>query len=113
VYGGITGSFIGLPLVKCHHDLCGNWSRLIRSEFRQYCPNVSVLMDVNWVMLPNAFDLHAKFEDDILEIMYLETHHHLMVDLRNQALISDDEEIFDKPNDCGNNCALMHMRMYE
>jgi hypothetical protein len=70
-------------------------------------------MDVNSVMLPNVFDLHAKFEDDILEIMYLETHHHLMVDLRNQALISDDEEIFDKPNDCGINCALMHMRMYE
>jgi len=107
VCGRIVGFFVGLPLVKLHRHWCGDWYGLIHSELRQDRPNVAVLMDVDCVMLPIAFDIHAEIEADTPEIMHLEPLLHLILDLPNQALISNDEEIIDVQNDCGNDYVLI------
>jgi len=59
VYGQIAGFLVGLPLVKLHPHWCGNWSAFIHSELCKKPPNVTVLMDVNCVRLPIAFDVHT------------------------------------------------------
>jgi hypothetical protein len=59
VLGGIAAFFIGHSLVKLYRNLRGNWSRLVHSALRQDRPNVAVLMDVDRVMLPIEFDVHA------------------------------------------------------
>jgi hypothetical protein len=106
VYGRIAGFFVGLPLVKLHRQGCGNWPGLVDSELRQDRPNVAVLIDVNRVMLPSAFDIHAKIDGDTPELMHPEPFFHLIIDLLKEALISHDKVIIDVQNDCGNNCAL-------
>jgi hypothetical protein len=64
-------------------------------------------MDVDRVMLLIVFDVPAEIEGDIPELMHPESLLHLALDLRNQALISNDKEIIDLQNDCGDNCALI------
>jgi len=66
-------------------------------------------MDVDRVMLPIAFDFHAEIEGDTPEIMHPEPLLHLIVDLPNQALVSNDKEIIDVQNDCGNNVLSLIM----
>jgi len=107
VYGRIAGFFVGLPLVKLHCHWRGNWPGLVHSELCQDRPNVAVLMDVDRVMLPIAFNVHAEVEGDTAEIMHPESLLHLILDLPNQALVSNDEEIIDVQNDCGDDCALI------
>jgi hypothetical protein len=98
-YGWIEGFFVGLPLLKHHHHWYGKRSGPIHSELCQDRPNVAVLMDVNCVKLPIAFNVHAKIEGDTPRIMHPEPLLHLIVDLANQALVSNDEEIIDVQND--------------
>ena len=93
VYGRIAGFFTGLPLVKLHCHWRGNWPGVVHSELREDRPSVAVLMDVDRVMLPVAFNLHAETEGDSPEIMHLEPHLHLVLDLPNQAIVSNDEKI--------------------
>jgi len=107
VYGWITGFFIGLPLVKLHRHWRGNWSGFIHSELRQDCPNIAVLMNVDRVMLPIAFDVHAEIDGDTLEITHLEPLLLLARDLPNQALVSHDVEMINVQNDCGNDYVLI------
>ena len=107
VYGRIAGFFVGLPLVKLHRHWRGNWSGPVHSELRQDRPNVAVLMDVDRVMLPIAFDVHAEIEGDTPEIMHPEPLLHLVLDLPNQALIRNDKEIIDVQNDRGNDYVLI------
>jgi len=107
VYGRIAGFFIGLPLGKLHCHRRGNWPGLIQSELRQDRPNIAVLMNVDRVMLPIAFNVHAEMEADTLEIMHSERLIYLVLDLPNQALVSNDKEIIDIQNDCGDDCALI------
>jgi len=94
--------FVRLPLVMLHCHWRGNWPGLVHSELRQDCPNVAVLMDVDHMMLPIAFDVHAEIEADAPKIMHLEPLLHLILDLPNQALVSNDKEIIDVQNDCCN-----------
>jgi len=103
----MAGFFVGLPLVKLHCHRRGNWPGLVHSELRQDRPNVAVLMDVDCVMLPIAFDVHAEIEGDTPEIMHPEPPLHLALDLPNQALVSNDEEIIDIQNDCGNDYVVI------
>jgi len=113
VYGRIAGFVVGLPLVKLHRHWRGNWSGLVQSELRQDRPNVAVLMDVDHVMLLIAFDVHAEIEGDTREIMHSEPRLHLVLDLPNQALVSNDEEIIDVQNHCGNDYALILIKEHE
>ena len=95
VYGRIAGFFVGLSLVKLHGHWRGNWPGLNHLELRQDRPNVTLLMDVNCVMLPIAFDVHAKIDGDTPEIMHPEPLLHLALDQPNQPLVSNDKEIID------------------
>jgi len=70
-------------------------------------------MDVDRVILPIAFDVHAKVEGDTPSIMHPEPLLHLIFDLRNQALVSNDKEIIDVQNDCGDDCALILIMEHE
>jgi len=91
IYGRIAGFFVGLPLVKLHGHWRGNWSGLIHSELRQDRPNIAVLMDVDRVMLPIAFDSQAEMERDTPKIMHAEPLLHLILDQPNEALVTNDE----------------------
>jgi hypothetical protein len=113
VYGRIAGFFIGLPLVKLHPHWCSNQSGLVHSELRQYRPNVAVLIDVDCVMLQIAFDVHAEIEGDTPEINHSEPLLHLILDLPNQAVVSNDKEIIDVLKDCGNDYALILIMQHE
>ena len=68
-------------------------------------------MDVNCVMLPIAFDVHAEIEGDTPEIMHPEPLLHLVIDLPNQALVSYDKEIIDVQNNCGNDYSVILLVM--
>jgi hypothetical protein len=107
VYGLIAGFFVGLPLVKLHCHRHGNWPGLVQSELRQDCPNVAVLIDVDCVMLPIAFDVDAEIEGDTPEIMHPEPLLHLILDMPNQALGCNDQKIMDVQNDCGDGWAMI------
>jgi len=111
VYGRITGFFVGLPLVKLHRHWRGSWSGLIHSELRQDRPNIAVLMDLDLVMLPIALDVHAEIEGDTPEIMHPEPLLHPILDLPNQALVSNDKEMIDVKNDCGDDYAVILLVM--
>ena len=111
VYGQIAGFFIGLPLVKLHCHWSGNWAGLVHSELRLDRPNVALLVDVDCVMLPIAFDVHAEIEGDPAEIMHPEPLLRLMLDLPNEALVSNDKEIIDVQNDCGNDYSVILLVM--
>ena len=43
-------------------------------------PNVALMVNVNCVMLPTAFDVHAEMEGTPSEIMHLEPLVHLIID---------------------------------
>jgi hypothetical protein len=107
VYGPITGSFVGLLLVKLHRHCRGNWSGLIHSELCQDRPNVAVLMDVDGVMLPVAFNIHTEIEGGTSEIIPPDPLHHRVLDLPHQALVRNDEEIMDVQNDSGDDYTLI------
>jgi hypothetical protein len=107
VYGQMPGLFVGLPVVQLHCHWHGNWSGLIHSEHRQDCPYVAVLIDVDRVMLPIAFDITAEIEGDNPEIMHLESLPHLILDVPNQALVTNEKEIINLQNDHSNNYVLI------
>jgi len=83
VYGRIACFFVGLPLLKLHRHWHGTWSGLIHFELCQDHPNIAVPMDVDRVMLPIAFDHHAKIEGDTPVIMHPESLLHPIVNLPN------------------------------
>jgi hypothetical protein len=60
-------------------------------------------MDVDCVMFPIAFDVHAEIQGDTPKIMHPEPLLHLVLDLPNQALFSNDKEIIDVQNNRSNN----------
>ena len=62
-------------------------------------------------MLLIAFDVHAEIEGDTLEIMHPEPLLHLILDLPNLALVSNDKEIIDVQNDCGDDYAVILLVM--
>lgn len=59
-YGQIAGLFVRVSLVKIHRHWHGNLSGNMHSELRQNHPNVTVLIDLARVMLPNALDVLAQ-----------------------------------------------------
>jgi len=107
VDGRIAGVFCGLPLVELHRHSLGNWSGLIHSELCPHGTNVAVLMDGDRVMLLIEFGVLGVIEGDTPEIMHPEPFLHWILDLHNQALVSNDTEIFDLQNDGGNYHALI------
>ena len=107
VYGRITGYFVELPLLKIYRHWHGNWSGLIHSELSQDCPNIAVLMDVNCVLLPIAFHVHAEIKGDTPKIMHPEPLLHVILDWPNEALARNNEEIIDRPNDWSNDYAMI------
>jgi len=106
-YGPIVGFFVWLPLVKLYCPWYGIRPGLVHAECLQDCPNVAVLMVVDRVMLPIAFDVYAEIGGDTPEIMHPEPLLLLMLDLPNEALISNDKEIINVQNDCGDDYALI------
>jgi hypothetical protein len=70
-------------------------------------------MDVDCVMLPIAFDVDAEIERDTPTIMPQEPFVHLVLDLPNQAFVSNDKEIIDVQNDCGNDYVLILIMGHE
>jgi hypothetical protein len=111
VYGQIAGFFVRLPLVKLHCHRCGNRSGLVHSELRQDRLNVAVLMDIDRVMLPIMFEVHAEIEGDTAVIMHPEPLLHPILDLPNQALVINDKEIIDVQNDYSNDYAVIQLVM--
>jgi hypothetical protein len=107
VYDQIAGFFVGLPLIKLHCHQWGNWPGSVNSELGQDGANVAVLMDVDCAMVPIAFEVLAEIEADTPEIMHPELLLHLILDLPNQAVISNDRKIIDVQNDYGDDCALI------
>jgi hypothetical protein len=109
VYGLIAGFFVGLPHMKLHCHSHGHWPGLVHSELRQDGPNVAVLMDVDRVMLPIAFDVHAEIDGDTPKIMHAERLLHLILDLPNQGIVRNDKEIIDVQNDHSNYVLILIM----
>jgi hypothetical protein len=107
VYGRIAGFFVGFPLMTLHCHWRGNWPGLVHSELCQDRLNVAVLMDVDRVMFPIVFNVHADREGDTTDIMHPEPLLHLVIDVPNQALVGNDEEIIAVQNDCGDDYALI------
>jgi len=91
LYRLLTGFILRLPLVKPHSHWHDRWSRLIHPGHPQDHPNVSMLLEVNHVTLPVAFNVRVDIEADTPEILHLEPLLHLILDLHNLALISNDE----------------------
>jgi len=113
VYGQIARFFVGLSVVKLDRNWHGNWTGLVNSELRQDHLNIAVLMDVNRVMLPMVFDVHAEIEGDIPQIMHPEPLLHLILDLPNQVLVSKNKEIIDIQNDRSNDYRLIRILKHE
>jgi hypothetical protein len=67
------------------------------------------MMDVERVMLPIPFDVHAKLEADTPEIIHPEPLLHLILGLPYQALVSNDKEIIDVQNYCGDYVFILIM----
>jgi hypothetical protein len=97
-------------MLHCHCR--GNWSGLVHSELRQERPNIAVLVDVDFVVLPIATDVHAEIEEDTPEIMHTEALLHLILDRPNQTLVRNDQEIIDIQND-RSNYVFIHMMEYK
>jgi hypothetical protein len=68
-------------------------------------------MDVESAMLPIAFNVNAEIEGDTPEIMHPGPLLHLVLDLPNQAFVTDDEKIIDVQNDCGNDYSVILLVM--
>jgi hypothetical protein len=68
-------------------------------------------MDADRVMLPMAFNVHPEIEGDTPEMMYPQPLLHLVLDLPNQALVSNDEETIDVQNDRGNDGLILIMEL--
>jgi hypothetical protein len=111
LYGRTAVFFIGLPLVKLHRHLRENCPGLVHFQIRQHRLNLAVLMDVDRVMLPIAFDVHAEIEGGTPEIIYPGPVLHLVLDLPHQALVSNDQEIIDIQNDCGKDYSVILLVM--
>jgi hypothetical protein len=48
--------------LKLHRHCHRNWSGLVHSEARQNRPNLAVLIELDHVMLPIAFDVHSEID---------------------------------------------------
>jgi len=106
-YRWIASLVVSFPLVNLHRHSNGKWSGQVHSKRRHDHPNVAVLMDVDCAMLLIAFDGHAKLEGDTPDMMNPKPHLHLFRDLPNHAFVSNEMEIIDIQNNCGDNCALI------
>jgi hypothetical protein len=114
VYGRIAGCFVGLPLMKLHCHWRGKWPGLVHSELPQDRPNVAVRMDFDRVMLLIAFDVYAVIEGGTPEIIHPEPLLHLIFDLPNEVHVSNDEEIINVEEDCGDDYAvILHVMEHE
>jgi hypothetical protein len=113
VYSRIAVFFVGLSLVKLHCHRRDNWPGLVHSELRQDRLNVAVLMDVDRVMLPIAFDVHAEIEGNTPKMMHPDPLLHPILDLPNQALVSNCKEFIDIQNDRCNNYVLILIMKHE
>jgi hypothetical protein len=113
VYDRITEDLVRLPQVTLRSHRHGNWPRLVHSEYRHGRSIVGVLMDVDCVMHPIAFDVHAAIGGDRPEIRHLEPRLHYILHRPNQAAVSNDEEIISLQNDCSNNNALICIMDHE
>jgi hypothetical protein len=91
----------------------GNWSELVHSKLRHHLPNVAVLMDVDHVMLTIVVDVHAEIEADTPDIMHPEPLVHPIINLLNQALVTNDKEIIDEQNDTANEYGLNLIKAHE
>jgi hypothetical protein len=58
-------------------------------------------------MRPIAFDDQSEIERYTLAIMHPEPFLHLILDLPTEALVSNDKEIIDVQDHCGDDCALI------
>jgi hypothetical protein len=67
-------------------------------------------MDVDHVWLPIGFDGHTKKARDTPEIMDPQPLLHQILDLANQALMSNDKEIINVQNGCLNNVLILTMQ---
>jgi hypothetical protein len=111
VSGWIAGFFVGLPPANIPSHWRDNSPRLIHSELRQDRRNVAVLTDVNRGMLPIALNILAEIEGDTPELIHLEHHFDLILDLHNQALVRNDEETIDIQNNRGND-SFIHIMVH-
>jgi hypothetical protein len=93
--------------VKLHLHWRGYGSGLVHSELGQDCPDVLVRIDVICGMLPIVFHEYAEIEADTSEMMHPEPPFHLILDLPNQALVSNDTEVIDVQNGRNNNNVLI------
>jgi hypothetical protein len=64
-------------------------------------------MEVDRVMLPTAFNVHANIQADTPKILHPEPLLHLTRDLPNHALVSKDKKIIDVQNNRGNDYVLI------
>jgi len=58
-------------------------------------------------MLPIALDVHALIDGNTPETMHPDPFLYLIVDLPSQIPISNDVDILDLQNDCGNDYAMI------
>jgi hypothetical protein len=112
VYCQITCFFIVLPLLKLHRHWRGDWPVLIHSALRQDRPNVAELMDVQPVMLPIVFNIHTEMKRETPKIMDPEHLLLLVLDLPNQALVTNDKEILNVQNESAN-YVMIHIMEHE
>jgi len=113
VYCRITGCFVWLPLVKLHCNGVATGLDSSILNFTQNRPNLALLMDVDHVMLPITFDVHADIEGDTPEIMHPEPLLHLILDLPIQAHGSNDKEIIHVQKGCGNGYVMIYIMEHE
>jgi hypothetical protein len=107
VCGRITGLFIGFPLVTLHCYWRAHWPGLMHSELRHIRPKIPVQMDINCEMRQISFDVHVEIAGGTPEIIHLEPIHHRVFDLCNQAIDTNDQEIIQVQNECGNDYAMV------
>jgi len=113
INGWNAGFFVRYPLVKLHRNWRGNWSGLVHSELRQDHLSVAVLLDVDSMMLPIRFDIHAGINEETPQIMLPEPRLQLVLHLAYQAVVSNDMENIDVPTDRGNDSAFIFIIEHE
>jgi hypothetical protein len=68
-------------------------------------------MDVDRLMLPTVFDVHADIAGDTPDIIHPKPLLHLILDQANQALVSNDKEIINVQNGYSDKYAVILLVM--
>jgi len=105
-YSPLADFFLWFPLMKLHGHWGGYCPRLIHSEHCQVHQNVTLLMDVNGVIILSMFNQHAKIGADTPKIMYPEPLLCLILALPHIAHIHNAEKMIDIEISYGNDVAL-------